>query len=104
MTDKKDFVRKRHYSKEELARMGKKIYEKEIRPLVEDGNEGKMVAIDVESGNYEVGYYRDMLECTGRLFRKNPDAQILAVSIGQEAMPRLSWRLMKYWSTIKSGL
>ena len=101
MTDKRDFVRKRRYSTEELARMGNEVYENKIRPLVEDGNEGKMVALDVESGNYEVGHYRDMLECTDRLFHKNPDAQILAVNIGQETMPRLSWRLMKYWSTTK---
>ena len=104
MTSNKDFVRKRRYPKEELARMGKEIYEEKIRQLVENGNEGKMVALDVESGNYEVGYYKDMLECTDRLFDKNPDAHILAVNIGQEAMPRLSWRLMKYWSTDKRGL
>ena len=103
MRDKKDFVRKRRYSKEVLARMGYEIYENKVRPLVEDGNEGKMVAIDVDNGNYEVGHYWQMLECTDRLFDKNPDAQILAVNIGKEAMPRLSWRLMKYYSKTNVG-
>ena len=97
MTDTNNFVRKRRYPKEEFARMGNEIYENKVRPLVEEGNKGKLVAIDIESGNYEVGHYRDMLECTDRLFDKNPDAQIFAVNIGQEEMPRLSWRLMNYY-------
>ncbi len=101
MTDNKNFVRKRRYPKDVLARMGYEIYKDKLRSLVEDGNEGKMVAIDVDSGNYEVGYYWQMLECTDRLFDKNPEAQILAVNIGKEAMPRLSWRLMNYYSTTK---
>ena len=101
MTDNRNFVRKRRYPKDVLARMGHRIYEDKIRSLVEDGNVGKMAAIDVDNGNYEVGYYWQMLECTDRLFDKNPDAQILAVNIGKEAMPRLSWRLMKYYSTTK---
>jgi len=83
--------------------MGYEIYEQKIRSLVEDGNVGRMVAIDVDNGNYEVGYYWQMLERTDRLFDKNPDAQILAVNIGKQAMPRLSWRLMKYYSTTKCG-
>ena len=101
MTEQKEFVRKRRYPKDVVARMGNEIYEDKIRPLVEDGNEGKIVAIDVDTGNYEVGYYREMLECTERLRDQNPDAQILAVNIGQ-APSRLSWRLMQYWSTNKS--
>ena len=97
MTDDKKLVRKRRYPKEVLARMGNEIYENKVRPLVEEGNKGKLVAIDVESGNYEVGYYRDMLECTARLFDKNPDAQIFALNIGKEQLPRMSWRLMNYY-------
>ena len=100
MTEQKEFVRKRRYPKDVVARMGREIYEKKIRPLVEDGNEGKMVAIDVDTENYEVGYYWQMLECTNRLRDQNLDAQILAVNIGRTPS-RLSWRLMQYWSTNK---
>jgi hypothetical protein len=42
------------YSKEEFARRGDEIYERDIRPIVEMGNEGKYVAIDIESGEYEM--------------------------------------------------
>ncbi len=33
------------YSKEEFARRGNEIYEAQIRPQVEEGNHGKIVAI-----------------------------------------------------------
>lgn len=54
MTNKKNFVRKRRYSKEEFARMGDEIYENKVRPLVEEENKGKIVAIDIETGDYRV--------------------------------------------------
>ena len=34
------------YSKEEFARRGDALYETKIRPLVEEGNQGKFVLID----------------------------------------------------------
>ena len=42
------------YSKQEFARRGDTMYEGDIRPFVEEGNEGKFVAIDIETGAYEV--------------------------------------------------
>lgn len=47
-------VRQRRYSKEELARRGQKLYESVIRQQVEAGNEGKIVAINIETGDFEV--------------------------------------------------
>ncbi len=38
------------FNKEEFARRGDEIYEKEIRPPVEAGNEGKFVVIDIKTG------------------------------------------------------
>ena len=38
------------YSKEEFARRGKEIYSTQVRPQVEEGNHGKIVAIDIETG------------------------------------------------------
>jgi len=43
------------YSKEEFARRGDEIYERELRTILEKGNEGKFVAIDIETGAYEEG-------------------------------------------------
>jgi hypothetical protein len=42
------------YSNDEFARRGNDLYEKKIRVQVEDGNEGKVVAIDIDSGQFEV--------------------------------------------------
>jgi hypothetical protein len=42
------------YSKEEFARRGNEIYETQVRPQVEEGNHGKIVAIDIETGAFEL--------------------------------------------------
>jgi hypothetical protein len=42
------------YSKEEFAQRGDDIYESQIRSQVEVGNHGKIVAIDLETGDFEV--------------------------------------------------
>lgn len=47
-------VRQPGYSDEEFARRGKELYEKNIRPQVEAGNKGKIVAIDIETGEFEL--------------------------------------------------
>ncbi|WP_153245587.1 hypothetical protein [Microcystis aeruginosa] len=47
-------VRQRRYSKEEMARRGKELYESGIRQQVEAGNEGKIIAINIETGDFEV--------------------------------------------------
>ena len=101
MTKQKEFVRKRRYPKDVVARMGNEIYEDKIRPLVEDGNEGKIVAIDVDTGNYEVGYYWQMLEYTDRLFDQNPEAQIWCLRIGYDSVHRMPWRHMTNATPIK---
>ena len=90
MTNKKDFVRRRRYPKEVFARMGDEIYEKKVRPLVEEGNKGKIVAIDIESGDYMVD--RDTIKASQYLIDKNPDAQIWCVRIGYKAVHRIPVR------------
>ena len=47
-------VRQPRYSKEEHARRGTEIYDRQVQPQVEAGNEGSIVAIDVDSGDFEV--------------------------------------------------
>ncbi len=37
-------VRQPRYSKEEFARRGDELYESQVRPQVEEGNHGKIVA------------------------------------------------------------
>ncbi|NEP19237.1 MAG: hypothetical protein F6J97_20465 [Leptolyngbya sp. SIO4C1] len=77
-------VRRRRYSKEELARRGQELYVSQIQQQVEAGNEGKIVAIDIETGNFEVA--ENVLPATNRLFERNPDAQPWVIRIGHRAV------------------
>ena len=47
-------VRQPRYSKEEFARRGDAIYEKEVRPKLKSDDVGKFAAIDIENGEYAV--------------------------------------------------
>lgn len=47
-------VREPRLTKEEHARLGAEIYERHVRPQVEAGNHGKIVAVDVDTGEFEV--------------------------------------------------
>jgi hypothetical protein len=83
------------YSKEEFARRGAEIYERQVRSQVEEGNQGKIVAIDVETGAFEVA--DDLLTASDRLLVRYPDAQTWFVRIGHRAVHRfgslgLTWR------------
>jgi hypothetical protein len=42
------------YSKEEFARRGNEIYETQVRHQVEEGNHGKIVTIDIDTGAFEL--------------------------------------------------
>jgi hypothetical protein len=66
-------VRQPRYSKEEFARRGDEIYESRVRPQVEAGNYGKIVAIDIETGAFEVA--DDIVTASDSLLSKYPDAQ-----------------------------
>jgi hypothetical protein len=86
-------VRQPLYSKEEFARRGDEIYESQIRHQVEAGNHGKFVAIDIETGAFEVG--DDTLTASGKLLEKCPDAQTWVVRIGHRAVHRFGARSLK---------
>jgi hypothetical protein len=65
-------IRQPRYSKEEFARRGDEIYESQVRQQVEEGNHGRIVAIDIETGAFEVA--DEILTATDRLFERIPDA------------------------------
>jgi hypothetical protein len=86
-------VRQRRYSKEELARRGKALYESGIRQQVEAGNEGKIVAIDIETGEFEVD--ETVMGATDRLFERIPDAQPWGIRIGHRAVYHFGSRSLR---------
>jgi hypothetical protein len=79
--------RQRRYSKEELARRGQELYESGIRQQVEAGNDDKIVAIDIETGEFEVD--ETLMGATDRLFERQPDAQPWTLRIGHSAVYHL---------------
>jgi hypothetical protein len=84
-------VRQPRYSKEEHARRGTEIYDRQVRPQVEAGNQGKIVAIDVETGAFEVA--EKTLTASERLLARYPDAQIWCIRIGHRAVHRFGSRV-----------
>lgn len=71
------------YSPNEVESRGESIYEMQIRPIVEAGNRGKFVVIDIESGDYELD--ADDLIATKRLLAKQPAAVVYGVRVGHRA-------------------
>ncbi|NJM18215.1 MAG: hypothetical protein HC907_05580 [Richelia sp. SM1_7_0] len=83
-------VRQPRYSKEEFARRGDEIYETQVRSQVEEGNHGKIVAIDIETGDFEVD--RSEIAACDRLEARHPDTQIWIVRIGSRHVRRFGGR------------
>jgi hypothetical protein len=83
-------VRQPHYSKEEFARRGDDIYESQVRPQLEEGHHGKIVAIDIETGDFEVN--QSEIAACDRLEARHPDAQIWIVRIGSRHVRRFGGR------------
>ena len=86
-------VRQPRYSKEEFAKRGDEIYESQIRSQIEADNQGKIVAIDIETGAFELA--EDILTATTALFERLPDAQPWIVHVGHRSVHRFGARSLK---------
>jgi hypothetical protein len=74
-----------HPSRDGIAKLGREIYDRQIRSKVEvSENIGKIVSIDVETGEYELG--DDLVETSLRSQSKHPDALLWAERIGYDAV------------------
>jgi hypothetical protein len=73
----------RRYPKEEFARRGDAIYENDIRPHLKPEDDGKFVAIDIETGAYEMD--KDEMKAGRRLRARVPEAQTWMVRVGYRA-------------------
>jgi hypothetical protein len=68
---------------EQVAAIGQKIYEERIRSIVETPeNIGKMLTIDVETGEYRTGV--NSIEGGLELKHKNPVARLFTLKIGYD--------------------
>ena len=61
-----------------------------VRSQVEEGNHGRIVAIDIETGAFEVA--DDSLTAAKQLLIRFPDAQIFGIRIGHRAVHRFGFR------------
>jgi hypothetical protein len=68
------------YSREEFARRGDLLYERDILPALGQSHEGKFVVIDIETGAYEVD--ADELAASDRLLARVPNAQVWLTRVG----------------------
>jgi hypothetical protein len=66
------------------------VYESDIRPIVGEANNGKFVAIDIETGAYEID--SDELAASDRLLARVPDAQVWLRRIGSRYVRRFGPR------------
>jgi hypothetical protein len=77
-------------SPEEIAELGDAIYERTIRPKVENSHHGNVVAIDVNSEEYEVA---DNVLLAARALRERvPDAEVWCVRVGHRSLYRILQR------------
>ena len=81
------------YDKDEFARRGREVFEREVRPRTTPEDEGAFVAVDIETGAYEVD--RDDRAATDRLVARVPDAQVWLSRLGHRATYRLGGRPLR---------
>lgn len=82
--------RRPRFGKDEFLRRGKELYDR-IRPQVESGNRGKVVAIDLETGTFEIA--ADVLHASEQLLARHPNAQPWFVRIGYDDLFRIGPRI-----------
>ena len=75
------------YGKEEFARRGDAIYDRDVDSRVGPEDEGKYVVIDIETGAYEID--RDELTASDRLLARRSDAQMWTRRVGSRYARRI---------------
>jgi hypothetical protein len=71
------------YSKQEFAKRGDVIYATEILPKIAAKDVGRFLAIDIETGEYEIA--ADEMKAGDKLRARFPESQIWMVRIGYPA-------------------
>jgi hypothetical protein len=80
------------YTAEEIVRRGQEIYEHEIRPQVEPNHRGKLLVINIETGEYEMD--SDALAAAKRAKARFPEAALFTMRVGYPTAFRLGTRIL----------
>jgi hypothetical protein len=75
---------------EETGRLGDGIYERDVLPQLRLEDQGKIVAIDVETGDYELA--GEELVASDRLLTRRPEARIWLRRVGSNYLYRFGFR------------
>jgi len=75
------------YTPDEICRRGEEIYQQHIRPNVESQHKGKLLLVDIESGDYEID--EDDAEATERLLSRKPNAVLYGLRVGYPSAYRI---------------
>jgi hypothetical protein len=70
-------------SRDEIARLGEEMFARRVKPSLRPEDEGKFVAIDVFTGEYEID--EDDYPVVMRLRARLPDAEIYLMRAGRRA-------------------
>ena len=72
---------------EELARLGSEVFDRHVRPALRPEDDGKFVAIDIDTGDHEID--EDDYSAVMRLRTRRPAAEIWLGRVGQPAAYRM---------------
>jgi hypothetical protein len=72
------------FNSEEIVQRGEELYQHNIRSQVEEQHEGKIIVIDIETGDYEID--ESTLPAARRIQAKHPDAALYSKRIGYDAV------------------
>ena len=75
------------YDLDEFARRGQEVYERVVRPGLRPEDDGKFVAVDIETADYEVDV--SDYQAVERLLARLPTAQVWLARAGQATAYRL---------------
>ena len=76
---------------DELSRLGGEIFDRQVQPMLRPEDDGKFVAIDVETGDYQMD--EDDNAGIARLRSRNPLAEIWLMRAGYPAAYRIEVRI-----------
>lgn len=74
-------------TKDEIARRGRGIYERDIRAEVEREHDGEFLVVDVATGEYAVGEDQD--EVFDHAEARNPEGLFYLLRVGRPAAHRI---------------
>ena len=75
------------HSAEDVSRIGVELFARQVRPALGPGDDGKFVALDIGTADYELD--KDDYAAVTRLRARRPSAEIWLGRIGQPAAYRM---------------